>query len=69
VPGKSAQSFSHVESTHSQPCGPMGTVLGWPKICKLARAFLWEYRYKRLRLAQLLGQLGVFLTCRPMGTV
>jgi hypothetical protein len=23
----------------------------------------WEYRYKRLKLAQLLGQLGVFLTC------
>jgi hypothetical protein len=28
----------------------------------LARAFLWEYRYQRLKLAQLLGQLGVFLT-------
>jgi hypothetical protein len=39
-------------------------VLGWPKRCKLAHAFLWEYSYKRLKLAQLLGQLGVFLTCR-----
>jgi hypothetical protein len=37
-------------------------VLGWSKRCKLARAFLWERRYKRLKLAQLLGQLGVFLT-------
>ena len=37
-------------------------VLGWPKICKLAHAFLWEYSYKRLKLAQLLGQLGVLLT-------
>jgi hypothetical protein len=27
----------------------------------LAIAFLWEYGYKRLKLAQLLGQLGVFL--------
>ena len=38
-------------------------VLGWPKRRKLAHAFLWEYSYKRLKLAQLLGQLGVFLTC------
>jgi hypothetical protein len=37
-------------------------LLGWPNICKLAYAFLWEYSYKRLKLAQLLGQLGVFLT-------
>ena len=39
-----------------------GSVLGWPKRCELARAFLWEYNYKWLKLAQLLGQLGVFLT-------
>jgi hypothetical protein len=25
-------------------------------------AILWEYRYKRLKLRRLLGQLGVFLT-------
>jgi hypothetical protein len=37
-------------------------VLCWPKRRKSARAFLWEYRYKRLELAQLLGQLSVFLT-------
>ena len=37
-------------------------VLGWPKRCKLAHGFMWEYRYERLKLAQLLGQLGVFLT-------
>jgi hypothetical protein len=37
-------------------------VLGLPKRCKLAHAFLWD-GYKRLKLAQLLGQLGVFLTC------
>jgi hypothetical protein len=35
-------------------------VLGWPKICKLAHTFLWEYI--RLMVAQLLGQRGVFLT-------
>jgi hypothetical protein len=37
-------------------------MLGWPEICKLAHAFLWEYSYKRLKLAQRLGQLDVFLT-------
>ena len=36
-------------------------LLGWPKRCKLAHAFLWEHSYKRLKLAQLLGQLGVLL--------
>jgi hypothetical protein len=29
--------------------------LGWPKICKLAHAFLWEHSYKGEKLAQLLG--------------
>jgi hypothetical protein len=38
-------------------------VSGWPKICKLAHAYLWEYSYKGLKLAQLLGRIGVFLTC------
>ena len=33
-----------------------------PNDAKLAHAFLWEYSYKRLKLAQLLGQLGVLLT-------
>jgi hypothetical protein len=37
-------------------------VSGWSKIYQLARALPWEYSYKGLRLAQLLGQLGVFLT-------
>ena len=37
-------------------------MLCWPKRFKLARAFRWEYSCKRLQLAQLLGQLGVFLT-------
>ena len=37
-------------------------MLGWPKKYKLAHAFLWEYSDKRVKLAQLLGQLGVFLT-------
>ena len=36
-------------------------VLGWPKLCKLVHALLWECSYKRLKLAQLLGKLGVFL--------
>ena len=29
---------------------------------KMQVAILWEYRYKRLKLRRLLGQLGVFLT-------
>ena len=37
-------------------------VLGWPKRCQLAHAFQWEYNHQRLKLAQLLGQLSVFLT-------
>ena len=40
----------------------MVLVVGRSKICKLAHAFLGERSYKRLELAQLLGQLGVFLT-------
>ena len=36
-------------------------VSDWHKICKLAHTFLWENSYKRLKLAQLLGQLGLFL--------
>ena len=39
-------------------------VLGWPKICKFAHVLLWEHSYRRQKLAQLLGQLGVFLTLR-----
>jgi hypothetical protein len=53
-------------------------VSGWPKTCKLprggggARAFQWEYSYKRLQLAQLLDQLGILVTfpppCTPSAT-
>ena len=32
-------------------------------MCKLAHAFMWEYSQKGLNSAQLLGQLGVCLTC------
>jgi hypothetical protein len=38
-------------------------VSGWPKRYKLAHAFLWQYSHKKLKSAQLLGQVGVFLTC------
>ena len=38
-----------------------GKAFGWPRRCKSARAFLWECGCKRLKLAQLLGRLGVFL--------
>jgi hypothetical protein len=42
---------------------PAREVSCWPEICKLAHAFLWEHSYKGLKLAQILGQLGGFLTC------
>jgi hypothetical protein len=41
-----------------------GRVLWRPDGCQLAHARLWEHSYERLQLARLLGQLGVFLTCR-----
>ena len=41
----------------------------WPTRCKSARAFLWDYRYKGLKLAQLLDQLGVVLTFRAGSVV
>ena len=37
-------------------------MLGWPKRWSLAHALPWESSAKRLKLAQLLGQLGVFIT-------
>ena len=42
-------------------------MLGWPRRWKLAHAFPWEHSYKGLELAQLLGQLGVFLTLAGAG--
>jgi hypothetical protein len=42
-------------------------LVGWPKRSKLAQAFRWEYNYKRLKLAQLLGQLGIILSRLQMG--
>ena len=60
-----AAAVSHLGSTvASSRCttAQARKLLSWPKRCKLAHAFLWEYSYKRLQLAQLLGQLGVFLT-------
>jgi hypothetical protein len=41
--------------------------LGRPKRRRLAHAFLWEYSYKRPKLAQRVGQLGVFLTLLQSG--
>ena len=37
--------------------------LGWPKRYKSTQAFLLKYSNKRLKSAQLLGQLAAFLTC------
>jgi hypothetical protein len=38
------------------------TASDWPKRWQLAHAVLWEHSYKMLQLAQLLDQLGAFLT-------
>ena len=35
-------------------------MLGSPKICKFGHAFLWDYSYKSLKLAQFLGHLSHF---------
>jgi hypothetical protein len=50
-----------VQQLHGQPLRAR-KVLGWPQKCRLAHTFRWEYSYKNLKLAQLLGQRGVFLT-------
>jgi hypothetical protein len=42
-------------------------VLGRPKISKLAHAFMREYSYRRLKSAQFLGRLGVFLAASAGG--
>jgi hypothetical protein len=44
-------------------------MLGWPERYKLAHGFLCEYSYQSLKLAQLLGQLGVFFAYRVGGRV
>jgi hypothetical protein len=66
---KDSTSRTRRHSCHTSRPGPQhahvagaGKVLGWPKICKLAHEFMWEHSCKLLKLAQLLGQLGVFLT-------
>jgi hypothetical protein len=64
-PARAAAGAGAASSARNTPasCGaPPRKVLGWPNRCKLAHAFLWEYSYKRLKLVQLLGQLGFFLT-------
>ena len=43
----------------------MREALARPKIGKLAHASLWEYSYKRLKLAQLLANLGSFTLSHP----
>ena len=55
--------FGPSAGLHSRPSAAARNVLGWPRRCKLAHAFVWEYSCKRLKLAQLVGQLGGFLTC------
>ena len=44
----------------SRPLRARNVSQGWPKVCKLARAFMWEYIQEDcMQLAQLLmGQLG-----------
>jgi hypothetical protein len=64
TPGGTAESFEMLElGLWKNNASVARRVLGsWSKRFKLAHAFLWEYSYKRLKLAQLLSQLGVFLT-------
>ena len=50
--------FISARAEKTSPACSATKVLGRPKRCQLAHAFLWEYSYKRLKLAQLLGQLS-----------
>ena len=54
----------HLDALPVLAFAPQGArkALGWPKRCKMAHAFSWECSYERLKLAQLLGRLSVFLT-------
>ncbi len=61
-PNDTAVSFGLRAMTMARAIWAAGKVPGWPKGCKLAHTFLWEYSDNRMKLAQLLGQLGVFLT-------
>ena len=65
-PPRSAGSAS--SAAGSTPSPAARKVVGWPKRCKLDHAFLWGYSDKRLKLAQLLGQLSLFLTWPSMTT-
>jgi hypothetical protein len=44
-------------------CAAARELSGWPRRRKLGHALLREYSYERLKLAQLLGHHGAFLTC------
>jgi hypothetical protein len=52
------------ESSHAVRSAPLCAEKGarLAQRCKLAHVLRWEYSCKRLKLGQLLGQLGVFLT-------
>ena len=55
--GARAHTLLHLELTLAGGAGGERAikVLGWPKICKFAHELLWEFSYKWLKLAQLLG--------------
>jgi hypothetical protein len=57
-----SQGWQNPAGPSDQPRSGARKVLGWPKRCNFSRAFLWEYSYARLQLAQVLGHLDVFLT-------
>ena len=61
-PNDTAVSFGLRAMTMARAIWAAGKVPGWPKGCKLAHTFLWEYSDNRMKLARLLGRLGVFLT-------
>jgi hypothetical protein len=60
-PGPRRASGTH----RSRTSASRGEMSDWLKRCRLVHAFLSKHLYKRLKLAQLLGQHGVFITPRP----
>ena len=55
------RSLCWAQESLKHACGARTNMSDWPKRCRLARAFRWEYGHQRLKLAQLLGQRGVCL--------
>jgi hypothetical protein len=53
----------HARGASSRCCSKKEKVFGCPRRCKVAHPFMWGCSYKGVKVAQLLDQLRIFLTC------